>query len=208
MKKIYFIISAIIVLLTTSCNNTGNSVTTADSLKIARTIAEKYPDSIQLKKRVIVFGNSPIYNKSMPIDDQLARKEHISYLKNGTLRDSKGQVIYSLFLDKKELSYLDTVAETGVRLAFCEDTYNDTTYTGIILVPLNESYHNILSYNGKTAIINRLEPCPNKCPERNPAGIYHDSTDLNHDYYGDFGNKGLWFNAQTQQWVDIKTEKK
>jgi hypothetical protein len=203
MKKICFIASVLFAILSTGCNNSGNSGTTSDSLKIARIIAEKYPDSLSLKSGRIVFGNRPRYDKSAAISDTDAIQQHIAYLLDTPLTDNENRVIYSLFLEKKDLESLNNLTKTGARLLFCNDTLNGISYTGIIMVALDDNYHNILKKNGKTVIVNRLEPCPDKCPETYQGDIKHDPNDLNMDAYDNFRHKGFWYNAQAKQWVDI-----
>ena len=205
MKKIIFmVVAAVIFMISFSCSNSGHTITREDSLAVAKAILKSYPDTIpQLELHTFKNQRLAYALPSTIIDDKTARKAHLDYLTSGGIKNSAGDIVHSLWISKSDLQVLDNNSIKGARLNFCLDNTDTGTYIGIIMVPLDANNHNILyDAGGKFAIINKLEPCPNQCPEGDFGTTPNDQNDLNFDKYGQLLHQGLWYKPKYGGWVD------
>jgi hypothetical protein len=87
----------------------------------------------------------------------------------------------------------------GARLYFCNEPSGDFN---IIMVPVDNTGNNVLSAGGKTAVVNKLDPCPDQCM----AGKYSDKpnniTDLNYDKTDHYWYKPNFSDGMGHHWVD------
>lgn len=190
----------------TSCNKAETKV--CDSLSIYKQYSKDHQDSLQLNKannNSLKFASHAI---DVPIEETVARQEHLNYLKGGlVLKDSNDKIIHYLNITKNDLSTLAKYGVGGMRLYFSEKTENSKTFLSIIAVPVDNSDDNVII--DKVTLINTLDPCPDRCALNqryegdNPEGgkFYNSENDLNYDKYG----KKLWYKPNIdpkKPWVD------
>lgn len=134
---------------------------------------------------------------SEPISERTARYTHIKYLQsNKVIKTASQNVAHSLMINRDNLETLYKHGLGGIRLYFCIDKDgNGIDFLSVIAVPRAEDGSNILSVGNQTTIINKLDPCPEKCVEdiSTVTGPQNHESDLNYDRYNDYGAEGYWF---------------
>jgi hypothetical protein len=194
MRMFFFFTMVAVGLLTASCNNHnsgGNSrcdsvaITIAMLNKVTAVGFDKQQDSvfdvIASFFPKLTYAMSP----SQIIDVEEARKYHQRYLGSANrIVDRNGDVVHFLSVNSSDLKTLYDNGKGGVRLYFCRENTNEFN---IVLVPVDQSNRNVLSVGRASVLVNKLEPCPDKCigGDNRSEELENDETDLNKLHDGD-----------------------
>jgi hypothetical protein len=208
MKRLilFFLAGTIVILSTIGCNPGKCHLTKEDSIRIARITIDKYADTFP--RPIRITGRKDLIS----LDEAVA--EHMAYLQHQY--DAKETNIYhSLYISKEDINMLQAKSSSkGVKINFGMTTDQFVNYLTLVLVPLDNAGRNIVwdHTTNKSTIVNKLQPCPDDCPEGNVEGqarTWYANT-INH--INDFNydkNKELWFKPMlpgTDKWVDINNQ--
>jgi hypothetical protein len=185
-----FFLSAILagsILLTNCTNQNGSSKSDeCDSLGITKAILLKLkskdflPDTSGTYKEILSLFQIQYAYPPNPISEKVARDNHQRYLQSSKPITLGGQVIHYLNVSQQDLQTIwNNGTNSGARLYFSNES---TGGFNITIVGVDNTGKNVLlKGDGTTAIVNKLQPCPDNCI----SGDYtanNDETDLNREY--------------------------
>lgn len=202
MKKTVFAsLIACALFVTFGCNdNSSSKLTLDDSLRIANLMAARFPEISGKTENVLPTKALVFARPSEIIDNRTATTEHLAYLTSpAALRNSDNQVVHSLWINKPDLAKINSLADSGARLSFCLNVKDGVSYISLIMTAMDVHFANkLLDNEGHSAIVNKLEPCPNYCPGGNET---NDDNDLNTNQFMPGQTERLWYRPNSGGWV-------
>ena len=125
------------------------------------------------------FPKLKYVSPSQVISEKEAREYHQRYLGSpNPIVNNAEEVVHFLSVGREDLKTIYNNGVGGVRLYFCRENTNEFN---IVLVPVGQNNRNILSVGRTSVLVNKLEPCPDKCigGDNRNEDLENDDTDLN-----------------------------